>query len=64
MEKEEFYKLYPQSKKVDENTDTIRIAEEFAEFLRFKKELNVDTSDIFEWLGIDYKEYQKEVNRM
>jgi len=64
MTNEEFYQKYPEAKKVDKHGDTIRIAEEFAEFLRFKKNLQVDTPDIYEWLGIDYKAYQKEVDSM
>jgi len=64
MTNEEFYQKYPESKKVDRFGDTIRIVEEFAEFLRWKKEIDVSTPDIYEWLGIDYKKYLKEVDSM
>jgi hypothetical protein len=64
MGKENFSEKYPESTKVDEFSDAIKIAEEFAEFLRFKKDLDVDTKDIYEWLGIDYKIYQSEVEQM
>jgi hypothetical protein len=64
METQKFNTKYPESAKVDKNSEAIRIAEEFAEFLRFKKDFNVDTPDIYEWLGIDYKKYGQEVDRM
>jgi hypothetical protein len=64
MTNEEFYQKFPEAKKVDQHADTIRIAEEFAEFLRFKKNMDVNTPDVYEWLGIDYKKYCKEVDSM
>jgi hypothetical protein len=64
MTNEEFYQKYPESKKVDQHGDTIKVAEEFAEWIRSNKDYNVDTPDIYKWLGIDYAKYQKEVDQM
>jgi hypothetical protein len=63
-EREKYEKLYPEATKVDKYADTIRVVEEFAEYLRFKKEVDIDTPDIYAWLEIDYDKYQKEVDQM